>query len=1050
MWEFMGLVALVIGVVAVVQLKGCRDAIHRQKCRIDHLAQEIGRIKKSTDLGPEEGLHPPSEAVAEKLPAAQEQEKQRREIPATEPLEVPAAPVAEEVPEVTAVPPLKATPPPVEPEISEVVAPGVAEEQPPRKKAKPFAARIDREWWVKLEGKLGKQWMTWVGAVVLFLSAGFFVKYAFEHRWLTEIGRVILGVIAGIGVTVTGERFVKREMRALGQGLVGAGLAILYVSLYAAYGFYELLPQPITFVLMAIVTAGGMTLAVIHSAIAISILSLLGGLLTPLLLRTGRDPRDALFAYLVLLDLGVLGVAFFKRWRILDILAFAGTWVIFTLWYVEFHDAPTFSVVPTVLWLAALYVVFLIQPFVYHLRLATPIVGERFFMAVSNAAGMFGWAYAILHTAHKHVLGLITLGMSASYLVLGSLTRKRIRTDERAVFGFIALSVMFLTIAIPIHLDFHGVTLAWAVKAPILLYLAYKYSYFPVRAGALISLALAASRIFTVDWPVREEAFTPLFNKHFGAATFVALAGGAYTLIHHLQRKNSSAADRVLKVWTGIASAFLALVVMHIEVWQWLDLSGRGHFVRWATTLVWTAGSAGFLVAGIKLRSLHSRFSGLVAIAVAGILATWDYGLGIRPDYLLIFNGRFLAALGVILAVFSYAFVYRRLQEQCHPDERRLSIPLYGAGIILLVVLCSFEVSQWFAFRGHYYVRRCLLPLIWVAGSASYLATGIRLRSVRLRAAGLATLTVGGILAIVGYMYRIEDGYLPCLNGRFAATFAVPLMVFIHGLTLRRLRNICQPSEEYVSEALYGIGIFLLVLLANVEAWLWLDIRGYHYLARCLVPLICLAGAAGYLGTGIKLRAVRLRGIGLGVLAVAGIFAARAYTFDMDTGYILYLNGRLLAALAVVLMVFAHGFILRHFRNLCKQGEQIAAKTLYGAGTALLFVLLSAETYLYFLATIADPESARWVAQMSLSVVWGTYATAVLVIGFWRGLRSLRLSALGLFGLTALKLVLVDMAKVEEVYRIVSFLVLGILMIGASYLYHRVEKRLSISSGRKE
>ena len=83
---------------------------------------------------------------------------------------------------------------------------------------------------------------------------------------------------------------------------------------------------------------------------------------------------------------------------------------------------------------------------------------------------------------------------------------------------------------------------------------------------------------------------------------------------------------------------------------------------------------------------------------------------------------------------------------------------------------------------------------------------------------------------------------------------------------------------------------------------------------------------------------------------------------------------------------------------------------------------------------------------MSLSVTWGTYAIAILAIGFWRNVRSLRLAALGLFGLTALKLVLVDMAEVQEVYRIVSFLVLGVLMIGASYLYHRVEKRLGMSS----
>ncbi len=75
--------------------------------------------------------------------------------------------------------------------------------------------------------------------------------------------------------------------------------------------------------------------------------------------------------------------------------------------------------------------------------------------------------------------------------------------------------------------------------------------------------------------------------------------------------------------------------------------------------------------------------------------------------------------------------------------------------------------------------------------------------------------------------------------------------------------------------------------------------------------------------------------------------------------------------------------------------------------------------------------------------MWGAYAIALLVIGFCRGVRSLRLAALALFGLTAIKLVLVDMARVEEVYRIISFFVLGILMIGASYLYHRVEKRLA-------
>jgi len=1039
-----GLAALVVSIIALVILKGCRDVIKRHEDRINYLTREIHRLKQSTDLSVEEAPSQPPEEVPETTVSTLVQNL-RRDTSITEKVDVPAHPVPEEVPEVSAEPTGEALRAVAEPKTREIVPLPEPERRQLLETAKSRLQGIDRERWATLEAKLGKQWMTWVGAIVLFLSAGFFVKYAFEHQWLGEGARVILGVVAGIGVAAAGERFVRREMRALGQGLIGTGLAILYVSLYAAYGFYGLLPQKITFVLMALVTTGGMVLAVLHDAVAVSFLAVLGGLLTPVMLRTGRDPRDSLFAYLLLLDLGVLGVAFFKRWRALDVLAFIGTWALFTGWYFKFRHAPTYSIVPTVLWLATFYVVFLIQPFVYHLRLATPIVGERFFLAVSNAAGMFGMTYTILHSAHKHVLGLITLGMSTSYLILGSLTRKRLRSDERAVFGFIALSVMFLTIAIPIHLDFHGVTVAWAVKAPVLLYLAYKYSYFPVRAGVLITLVLAVGRIFTIHWPLHENAFTPIVNPQFGTAIFVALAGGAYALIHHLQRKNSSPIDQILKVWTGIAAAFLALVVLNIEVWQWLDLSGRDHLVRWACALVCTAGATGFLVAGIKLRSVHSRFSGLVALAAAGALEIWNYYLGIETDYLMIFNGRFFAAFAAIIVLFSYAFAYRRLQKLCGPEEKQLSIPFYGAGIVLLVILFSCEMWQWLALHGHNYVARCLLPLLWVAGATGYLGTGFRLRSIHLRQAGLVALAVAGIFAGVGYTYRIENDCLLCLNGRFAAALVVPLMVFIYAFAIRRLRDLCEPVEQYISEALYGIGIFLFIILTTAEIRLWLDARSHYYLARCLIPLLWVAGAVAYLGTGIKLRTVRLRHVGLAILAVAGVCASHGYTFEV-TGYLLYLNGRLLAGLAVVLMVFAHGFTIRRFRDLCTQDEQLTAKILYGVGIALLFILLNIETYLYFQGIIADHERARWICQMSLSVTWGTYAIALLAIGFWRKVRSLRLTALGLFGFTALKLVLIDMAKIQEVYRIISFLVLGVLMIGASYLYHRVEKRLSISA----
>jgi len=119
--------------------------------------------------------------------------------------------------------------------------------------------------------------------------------------------RVIAGLVMGVGLLVLGCRFVRRMMRALGLGLIGgAGLPILYVSLYAAFRMFHLIPQWLAFSSMVAVTAVGVALAVVHDSRALSFLAVLGGLLTPLLASTGEDARDTLFGYLLILDLGVL------------------------------------------------------------------------------------------------------------------------------------------------------------------------------------------------------------------------------------------------------------------------------------------------------------------------------------------------------------------------------------------------------------------------------------------------------------------------------------------------------------------------------------------------------------------------------------------------------------------------------------------------------------------------------------------------------------------------------------------------------------------------
>jgi uncharacterized membrane protein len=125
-------------------------------------------------------------------------------------------------------------------------------------------------------------------------------------------------------------------------------------------------------------------------------------------------------------------------------------------------------------------------------------------------------------------------------------------------------------------------------------------------------------------------------------------------------------------------------------------------------------------------------------------------------------------------------------------------------------------------------------------------------------------------------------------------------------------------------------------------------------------------------------------------------------------------------------------------------GER-ARRRLSWAGTAaaalLLLWNLSAEVLLMPLpATGVNPAKLRSAA---LSVLWALYAFAALGWGLWRGLTAPRLGALALFGLTALKVLVVDLADLDALYRILSVLVLGTALVLASFLYARSRRRAS-------
>ena len=178
----------------------------------------------------------------------------------------------------------------------------------------------------------------WLGGAALFLAMGLFLQYSIQHNLISPAARVAIGLLVGAGALAGGDALRKKGDWA-GQATAGAGVAILYASLFAAHARYDLLGTTATFVGMALVTLTAGVLAVRRQSFVVAVLGLAGGFLTPYLLATNEDHPIALFVYVLFLDFGAIAAARRRRWVSLVFLALVASAVLYGGWAHEHLDA---------------------------------------------------------------------------------------------------------------------------------------------------------------------------------------------------------------------------------------------------------------------------------------------------------------------------------------------------------------------------------------------------------------------------------------------------------------------------------------------------------------------------------------------------------------------------------------------------------------------------------------------------------------------------------------------------------------------------------------
>lgn len=415
---------------------------------------------------------------------------------------IPPAAAATPVPAAAAVPPIPAAAAPA----VRVVRPGQdrpAESAAPRGPVGQAPAKRPR---VEPDGLselgLGQKGLLIAGIVVLVLGIAYFLKYSFDQGWVTPAGRVAMAFLSGAGLLAGGEFARRQGYRLFGLYLMGGGIATLYFASFASFQVYHLLPQGAAFGVMVVVTALACTLAVIYNTIWLALLGLVGGFATPLLLATGVDAQVPLMGYLTILNLGILALAYYKRWDPLNALGLLFTWGLFGGWFVRFYQHTPEKFWPTLIFLNVFFLIYALVPFVYYLgREGFALRGMG--LLGPNAFIAFGFSYAaVTGFAGREWMSVVCVLYALLFIGMATLVQRRSGSRQDPAFvAMVANASVFLVLAIPMLFTGHWITLFWAVEAAVLLWLGTRCESFWLRLMANLLLLVAAGKYFCYDYP---------------------------------------------------------------------------------------------------------------------------------------------------------------------------------------------------------------------------------------------------------------------------------------------------------------------------------------------------------------------------------------------------------------------------------------------------------------------------------------------------------------------------------------------------------------------
>lgn len=954
---FFALIALLIGITALIKAMNVASRIARLESDRDALQAQLAALRRRVD---------PLE------------ERQTKPTAAPPPVATPVAP----------------------PSPAKVAPSSVAPTAPPPKPRPPHTVEPPPppiDW----ESLLGVKGAAWVGGIALITSAIFFARWTIEQGLITPELRFILMLFAGISSLVAAEMGLRKGYERTANPLSGAGIAVLYIAFFAGHSRYELITMPTAFAGMAVVTLTACLLAVRYDAFPTAVLGLLGGFATPVALSTGEDRPIGLFAYVLLLNLGLLAVGTKRRWPGLFELGLLGTLMIQIAWFSDFMS-PANLIVGVVAFFV-FGIVFLalpmatkqednarvlrtgaiggVMPFLFSVFLAgSPEYVEQWPL-LFGMVGLLDLAILAVACLRGRV-GLLVSGAIATSLTIGLWAAQGLDSDSGASLGgsTLAAIIIFAIFSLARRAALRYGDLDRAARRTL-------------EIAGIVAWAGLGWFAFLMIALERGAPAGPFLALAAALSVMLALRGGHSERVKGTLAVGALALAALIQLWILISAEELTLsfsLAIPVVFALFLSiLAVRAANQRMDTEAEIAVRLASWIaILGLYLGLAESAVSApglevFVAMAALVLIVTWS-----------VFRTEWTIGLPALLGATALHMLMWQIAYM-KPHQHELAFAFCGLFYFFFLLLpLAAPFARW---------REAVLP--WLTSALAGPAFLVPLWHVYRETFGTATvglLPVGMAVVSAGALREVARRFEPGpdamsarLRLRYLALFAAVALWFV------AVAIPLQFDRQWITLGWAIEGMALCWLFGRLPH------RGLPTFAFILFTLV---GARLLLNP--EVLVYEERGLPL--------FNWILYTYGVATACCLIGQALLRRASADA--------------SLRRLANSIAL-----IGLLVGFWLVNLEILDYFSTgpSIALVGHSGYSVKLALSAGWGLYAIVLLVAGVVKDLKPLRYLSLAFLMLTVAKVFLYDLSTLAGIFRVFSFFGLAVGLILVSLFYQR-------------